>query len=97
MASDDTDIAANTIGLTVGDPHAKKAEDAAGLAARVTIGTTGVKYVMPAAPTQGTGADDAKYTIAWAITASSLDDWTAANATAGPSALWWAAAREVSD
>jgi len=52
---------------------------------------------MPAAPTQGTGADDAKYTIAWAITASSLDDWTAANATAGPSALWWAAAREVSD
>ena len=59
MATDDTyDIAANTLGLTAGDPGAAKVAATANTAARDTVGTTGRKYVMPAAPTQGSGADD---------------------------------------
>lgn len=79
------------LGLTSGADGAAKA-----LAAAVTArdaATAGAK-TMPGARTQSTTAGE-EWKMSWAVTAASMDAWTAANSSAGAAHTWWVLARDV--
>lgn len=49
---------------------------------------------MPGARTQSTTAGE-EWKMSWAVTAASMDAWTAANSSAGAASAYWALARDV--
>jgi hypothetical protein len=96
LASPFVNNAADNTIMTAGAAGAKKAMDAAATARDVASHTNpGSGYVMPGARVQSSTAGEEWKMGDWAATTASMNAWKGANATQGPSYLWWDAARAV--